>query len=683
MKGNKIRRILLLFIVFVGCVVPAKSQINTNRVLAIGKNALYFEDYVLSIQYFNQVIKSKPYLAEPYFYRAIAKLNLDDFNGAEADLTLCLERNPFLWNAYQCRGIARQNLADYERAIEDYNNGLNHRPEDKQMLLNKSIAYIQKKDYESSFQTLDTLLRYHPKYTQAYLTRGAALAEKGDTLLAFEDYNKALDLDKYYAPTYAQRGMLFFSQGDYKSALQDYDEAIRLETKQIGYHINRGLIRYYLNDLRGAMSDYDSVINWDSHNLIARFNRALLRANVGDAVGAIEDFNQVISQEPDNFMAIYNRAILNVEVQKYREAVNDLNKVLAEYPYFLQGYYFRSEVKRKMHDTKGAENDYWYAYDLEKKLQKEQEKGKVITGKEILDTSDVLADENSKVREKSDDSIEKFNRLVVYDKDEEAKSKYQNEIRGRVQDKNVKVDLEPQFIITYYERLEAIDKSTTHVDEMVTEYNAKKELNLHLKVVNKEAPLTDEQAAFHFLSIDELSLKIDRNSQDVNAYFGRALDYMVLQDLSEAIDDFTRVISLESDFTMAYFNRAVVRYKQLELHDSETVISAANMETNETKRKYEYDLILRDYERVIQLNPNFAYAYFNRANMRCAQKDYRAALVDYDKAIERNPEFAEAYLNRGLTRLSLGNKQGVDDLSKAGELGIVSAYSIIKRMTTN
>ena len=82
------------------------AQINTDRVLTIGRNALYFEDYVLSIQYFNQVIKSKPWLAEPYFYRAVAKINLDDYKGAEEDCTLCLERNPFLVQAYYARGIA-------------------------------------------------------------------------------------------------------------------------------------------------------------------------------------------------------------------------------------------------------------------------------------------------------------------------------------------------------------------------------------------------------------------------------------------------------------------------------------------------------------------------------------------------------------------------------------------------
>ena len=87
-EGYIMRKILLTLILLGGYFFSAISQINTDRILNVGRNALYFEDYVLSIQYFNQVIKVKPYLAEPYFYRAIAKISIEDFQGALEDATL-------------------------------------------------------------------------------------------------------------------------------------------------------------------------------------------------------------------------------------------------------------------------------------------------------------------------------------------------------------------------------------------------------------------------------------------------------------------------------------------------------------------------------------------------------------------------------------------------------------------
>ena len=112
--------------------VVALSQINTDRVMTIGKNALYFEDYVLSIQYFNQVINAKPYLAEPFFYRGLAKLNLDDLQGAEADCTQSIDRNPFVANTYQIRGIARISQENFDGAIADSRKALTIEPESEE-----------------------------------------------------------------------------------------------------------------------------------------------------------------------------------------------------------------------------------------------------------------------------------------------------------------------------------------------------------------------------------------------------------------------------------------------------------------------------------------------------------------------------------------------------------------------
>lgn len=72
------------------------AQINTDRMMLMGRNALYYEDYVLSIRRFNMVISAKPYLSEPYFYRGLAKFYLEDYTGAEEDCGAAIDRNPFL-----------------------------------------------------------------------------------------------------------------------------------------------------------------------------------------------------------------------------------------------------------------------------------------------------------------------------------------------------------------------------------------------------------------------------------------------------------------------------------------------------------------------------------------------------------------------------------------------------------
>jgi tetratricopeptide (TPR) repeat protein len=274
------------------------------------------------------------------------------------------------------------------------------------------------------------------------------------------------------------------------------------------------------------------------------------------------------------------------------------------------------------------------------------------------------------------------------------------------------VDLQAQFVITYYEKTEDIDRTLARYDRTIADYNSLMILKMQLKTTNDEAALTDQQAEFHFQSIDDYSLTADRNPNDANAYFGRALDFMVLQDLSEAIDDYSRAIALEPNFSPAYFNRAVVRYKQMEIENIQENRNANDLTLNltpnstgsklqntfpnarndnplqptdiTTKRSFNYELIMQDYATVIRINPDFVYAYFNRGNLYFFQKDYRAAIADYNEAVSRNPEFAEAYYNRGLTRLYLGETdKGITDLSRAGELGIADAYSIIKKMSAD
>ena len=163
MKHRFFRHIALILLAVAGC-ISARAQVNAEQMIRVGQNALYFEDYVLSIQYFNQAITAKPYLAQPNFLRAIAKINLDDYLGAEEDAAEAIERNPFIADAYEVRGVARQNRGELRLAIDDYNHALLLLPRNRQLMFNKALAQQGVGDADSARITFDQLLADFPGF---------------------------------------------------------------------------------------------------------------------------------------------------------------------------------------------------------------------------------------------------------------------------------------------------------------------------------------------------------------------------------------------------------------------------------------------------------------------------------------------------------------------------------------
>jgi tetratricopeptide (TPR) repeat protein len=87
-----------------------------------------------------------------------------------------------------------------------------------------------------------------------------------------------------------------------------------------------------------------------------------------------------------------------------------------------------------------------------------------------------------------------------------------------------------------------------------------------------------------------------------------------------------------------------------------------------------------DLRSAIRLDAENALLYYNLATVYIMQKDYNTGIDLFSRAIQLNPNLAEAYFNLGLARIFAGHKaEGIRDLSKAGELGLYDAYSVMKR----
>lgn len=150
------------------------------------------------------------------------------------------------------------------------------------------------------------------------------------------------------------------------------------------------------------------------------------------------------------------------------------------------------------------------------------------------------------------------------------------------------------------------------------------------------------------------------------AYDNRGKLKTKLNDYIGSIKDFNMAIKLNDTYGEFFYNRGYSKYK---LEDYRGAIN---------------DFILAENRLVTtssQIDPKLIQVYFYTGLSKLRLENYEGAILKFNSTLNLNSNFAEAYFYRGISKLkSTGYKDSAClDLSKAGELGYVDAYEVIKK----
>jgi protein O-mannosyl-transferase len=138
------------------------------------------------------------------------------------------------------------------------------------------------------------------------------------------------------------------------------------------------------------------------------------------------------------------------------------------------------------------------------------------------------------------------------------------------------------------------------------------------------------------------------------AYNNRGLEKKAISDVSGALLDYNKALQINPNYAEAYSNRGLL-YKDI-----------SNLPE-----------ALKDLNNAVRLNPDLFEAYYNRGLIYNQFQQYDLAIQDFNQAIAKYPKLEVAFLDRGISKAMLGDINGaIGDFSYAIELkpDFVTAY---------
>lgn len=603
------------------------SQVKKENKLLIGRIELSNKNYQQAIESFNIASANDPLNFEPYYYRAIAKVELGDIVGAANDINKAIELEPRSVDLYILRGSINDRQLNYEKAFEDYTKALSIDSRNADVYLSRAITYSNLQEYANAIKDCELALRYKSRKELVYVIRGMSELGLKNYHEAISDFNLVIENSPNNSSNYVRRATAFYYLNDFEKALTDIQKAIYLDDKNSYAYFQRSMIFNKLNRNDEALADLNKLIEISPNSTSAFYNRALLFTEKENFKAALKDYDKVINLNNKNILAYYNRAIVNQRLKRIKEAKADVEKAIELYPDFVDAYKLRASIKQTLGDYKGAEFDNQTAE---------------IINQSKLNITDSL-------RQQEELFIAKITSF----------SSGSASINPTNATKTNSISLLPSYKIQVL--------SNQKEKRIIDSWNKTKKAFTSYFLVSTN----DNEIGFQDViqnSINELTNEIETTKADAELYLKRAILYQSIDNYTNSENDFNTSLALDSSNYIAYFSRA----------------NLFNDKNALTPSKQAIQQILNDYSKCIKENPTFSFAYFNRGNIKFQQEKYIDAIEDFSLAINANPSFAEAYFNRALILLVLENReQACKDLSKAGELGLLQAYDVIAKYCNN
>ncbi len=332
-----------------------------------------------------------------------------------------------------------------------------------------------------------------------------------------------------------------------------------------------------------AIAKFSEVVKKDKYYHEAWYHRAVCHLELKKTDAALQDLSQCIAVKKDFIDAYLLRAHLYAEQNKTQDAINDLNQVIRIKPNYIEAYETRASIYLKIPDKSiNAINDLQKAAEL-----------KTSNAWTYIELGKYCINKN-----KYQESIQYFSKAIELDPQNGEWNYWRGYAYSQIND----------ALTAIKDYSAALDKGYKNPD-----------------IIYKRAKLYFERQIYDNALTDLTTLITQYQSKQYDVYVMRGVCYSQINQISNALKDFNKAITIAPNKAEAYYFRACEYLKQ-----------------GKTKEP----MAIKDFNKSIELEPNNYEAYIKRAIYFYDKQKYAESLEDLNKSIKIKPT-AEAFFYKG------------------------------------
>ncbi|XP_054827481.1 uncharacterized protein LOC129324317 [Eublepharis macularius] len=608
---------------------------------------LHLDRYFEAIEQFTSAIKVDPLDIRPYLCRAQAYQKIHKLEDSLKDLTRAIHLQPNSPHLCLIRGQYLLDMKNYElasfciRQVAEMDEGSFECSVVQEALVqsfchnhNKAIEYAltatKKQPEPSTFVLLGKIQMKAQKYKDAVASFKQALKLLMGT-------GKTVPCTFEAAEMYYFMGQCYMEHVSLIEACDAFSTAVKLYPRYADAFYERGLCRMQLQQEK-CILDFNKVLAISPRHFQAYLSRAAFFGSKGRYSKAIMNCNEAIKIHPRSVRAHLYRGALKIFNKTYKNAIEDLSKTIELDNICTLAYYNRGVCYQQMKDYTNALKDYSIALLLEpnKDIVLKALVNRALIYVELDQYANSLEDFTEATRSKPKD-CQLFQALGIcyyrLQKYEEAVKSFSTVLK-----------LDPFSLDAYIGRGNSYMEYGHQAGSKQAQKDFLKAIHLNPLCIKARLCLGYNlqglgkfQKAWHQFSA---AIYIDPKCHV--AYDGRAIVCLQMGDTFAAFQDITTALKVTTSAELLT-NRGVINQFM-------GYLSCA----------------MKDYQQAITVDPNYALAYFNAANIYFLNKQFSQANDYYSKALTLDAKNESAFLNRAITNTLLKNfEEAKADFEKA------------------